>query len=250
MNIVDTMIENRISSHIVKDENGKIIEVYARPKSVEQSLTDKLSDIDIVRSGAIVSQSYKFNQMKANLCTQCIKTKCMNRCNGLRALPTGNMSTQIMFLNRQPTDYETIMSASCSDRCGLLITLILDKMGIKRDSVYFTDIIKCNAKLNEESFNECVETYLMQEMDMINPKLIICNGMSTLKTCIARNIITDLSMDVSYGNIYTAKLPNGNSVKITAVYDLEVVLKKEGSDYSRCKNELWTQVNNAVKSIQ
>lgn len=249
MNIMESMIANNKSSHITTDADGNIIEVYARPKSVEQSLVGKLSEADIVRGGAIVKQSYMLNQMKANLCTRCISTNCINRCNGLRSLPTGNVDTEIMFLDKQPTDYEAIMSASCSDKHGVFVSLILDKMGIKRDSVYFTNIIKCNAQLNQDSFNECVATYLLQELDLISPRLIICNGLSALKTCIAKNIFVDLPMNVSYGNIYTVKLPNGNSAKITAIYDLDTVLKKEGSDYAKCKNELWTQINNAFRNI-
>lgn len=249
MNIMESMIANNQSSYISTDANGNVTEVYARPKSVEQSLAGKLSEIDVIRGGAIVGQSCKFNQMKANLCTRCMGTGCINKCKGLRALPTGNIDTKIMFINKQPTDYETIMSASCSDRCGMLMSLILDKIGVKRDSVYFTDIIKCNAQLNEPSFNECINTYLLQEIDLINPKLILCNGLSALKTCAARNIFIGLSTDVSYGNIYNARLQNGNPVNITAIYDLDIVLKKEGEDYSRCKNELWMQVNNAFKSV-
>lgn len=250
MNIMESMIANKQASYIVTDDTGEIVEVFARPKGVEQALEDKLSAEDLARGSAIVERSYRFNQMKANLCTRCINTKCMNRCKGLRALPTGNIDTRVMFINKQPTDYETIMSASCSDKCGVYMSLIMDKMCVPRDAVYFTDIIKCNnAKLDEPSFYECIDTYLRQEIDLVNPKLIICNGLSTLKTCCARNILTGLPKDVSYGNIYTVKLPNGNEAKVTAIYDLETVLKKSGDDYNRCKTDLWLQVLHAFQSL-
>lgn len=249
MSIMESMIADNKASHIVTDAYGEMVEVYARPKSVEHSLADKLSAEDLARGSAIVEQSYRFNQMKANLCARCMGTTCMNKCKGLRALPTGNVNTSVMFLNRQPTDYETIMAASCSDRCGMFMSLILDKMGVNRDSVYCTDIIKCNAKIDEESFYQCIDTYLRQEIDLVSPKLIICNGLSTLKTCLVRNVFSGLPNDVSYGNIYTIKLPNGNEAKITAVYDLETVLKKEDNSYAKCKTDLWLQMVNAFNSI-
>jgi DNA polymerase len=249
MNIMESMIADNRASHITTDAEGNVVEVYARPKCVEQSLADKLSAGDVIRGGAIVGQSCKFNQIKANLYTRCMGTNCKNKCKGLRTLPTGNTDTQVMFINRQPTDYETIMSASCSDRCGVFISLILDKMGTKRDSVYFTDMVKCNVQVDAESCYTCIDTYLQQEIDLVNPKLIICNGLSALKMCAARNILMDLPTTVSYGNIYTVRLPNGNSAKVTAIYDLETVLKKDGDNYSKCKNELWMQITNAFKSI-
>ena len=169
--------------------------------------------------------------------------------NSLTALPNGNINAKVMFINKQPTEYESAYGLSFSDKNGLFISLILDKINVPRESVYFTDMIKCNNQLDEQSFNECINRYLMEEINIVNPSVIVCNSMSVFKTCISRGIFKGLPSDISYGNIYNAELFNGNHIKATAIYDLNTVLQKEGEDYIRCKNDLWSQILNAFKAL-
>jgi uracil-DNA glycosylase family 4 len=139
------------------------------------------------------------------------------------------------------------MSSHC-DRNGVFLSLILNKMNVSRDSIYCTDIIKCNNKLDEQSYNECIQSYLIKEIDFVNPKIIICNGLSTLKACIKSKVLNDLPLDVTYGKIYDAKTSLNKYVKVISIYDIDTVLQKTGEDYEKCKTELWTQILSAFKS--
>ena len=79
--------------------------------------------------------------------------------------------------------------------------------------------------------------------------MIICNGLCALKTCIKFGILRNLSEDVSYGKIYSTETSSGLPVKVMAMYDLNVALQKTGTDYEKCKTELWTQILSAFKAI-
>ena len=47
--------------------------------------------------------------------------------------------------------------------------IILDKMGIKRDSVYFTDMVKCNVQIDAEScYISCRASLLRKKEYHIN----------------------------------------------------------------------------------
>lgn len=247
--IMSDMITNHKSCYISKDSNGNITEIHLRPKQIEESLKDKLQPEDICKAGKIVERIGEYNQLKMSLCNGCIETNCSKRNNSLTALPNGNINAKVMFINKQPTEYESAYGLSFSDKNGLFISLILDKINVPRESVYFTDMIKCNNQLDEQSFNECINRYLMEEINIVNPSVIVCNSMSVFKTCISRGIFKGLPSDISYGNIYDAELFNGNHIKATAIYDLNTVLQKEGEDYIRCKNDLWSQILNAFKAL-
>lgn len=118
-----------------------------------------------------------------------------------------------------------------------------------RNDVYCTDMIKCHAaNLDEQSVRACIDSYLMKEVVYVQPELIICNGIAVLKTWDNLGYINGLPKDASYGNIYDVVI-NGISMKITAIFDLERVLMKEGKELNECKGKLWFQILNAYKAI-
>ena len=139
------------------------------------------------------------------------------------------------------------MSSHC-DKAATFLSLILSKMNVSRDSIYCTDMIKCNTQLDEQSYNECIHSYIIKEIDYVSPKIIICNGISVLKACIRSGVLNNLPSDVTYGTIYNATTTSNLPVKVIAIYDLNTVLKKTGDDYIKCKTTLWTQLLSAFKN--
>lgn len=241
------MIENKESCRIIQDESGYTVKL--RPAVVSESLTDKLSPEDITTAMSIVNRQTELSNIKTNLYRQCNNTNCQMKDNCVfRAIPNGNTNADILFLNKMPTEYEVCNMSTHCDKIGVFLSLILNKMNVSRDSVYCTDIIKCNAQLDEQSFNECIRTYVENEINYVSPKVIICNGLCALKTCAKYNILQGLSEDLSYGKIYNAKTSSGLPVKVMAMYDLNTVLQKTGADYEKCKTELWTQILSAFKA--
>lgn len=245
--VMQEMIDNHESCRIIKEDSGYVVKL--RPVVVSESLNDKLSSEDISAGMSIVNRQIMSSNIKTNLCRQCSNTNCNAKNNCLfRAIPNGNPNADIMFLNKMPTDYELCNMTSHSDRNGVFLSLILSKMNVSRDSVYCTDMIKCNAQLDEESYNECIQTYISKEIEYVSPKVIVCNGLSVLKACIKSNIIKNLSLDVTYGKIYDASAVSGLPIKVIAIYDLNTVLQKTGNEYEKCKTELWTQILSAFKA--
>lgn len=246
--ILQEMIDNHLSCKIIEDESGTIVKL--RPKAVSESLNDKLSLEDISNGMSIVGRQIALSNLKTNLYRQCDNVNCKIKCqNSFRAIPNGNTDANVLFLNKIPTEYEVCNMNSHCDRNAVFLSLILSKMDVSRDSIYCTDIIKCsNRQLDEDSYNECIQSYLTKEIEYVSPKVIVCNGLSVLKMCIKSNILIDLPSDVTYGKIYNAKTVSGVPMKVIAIYDLDTVLQKTGEDYEKCKTELWKQVLSAFKA--
>ena len=246
--IMQEMIANNENCRIVQDNNQVIAKL--RPLAVTQSLLGKLSSCDIEQGMSLISRQISLSNLKTDLYRQCQNTNCIarNKC-VFRAIPNGSNDADVMFLNKIPTQYEMCNMTSHCDRNGAFLTLILSKMNVSRDSVYCTDMIKCNTQLDEQSYEECIRFYLEREILYVSPKIIICNGLSVLKACIKTGILTCLPSDVTYGKIYNAKTSTNLPIKVIAIYDLDTVLQKTEESYEKCKTELWTQILTAFKEL-
>lgn len=244
-NILQEM-QDQSKSHVVTDDC-----LIVRPYAVINKLNGKLSEQDLSKASEIMEKQIRFSSMLFRLHSGCAGVNCVNadKCM-FRAIPTGSIDADVMFVNKLPTEYETCIGASHADVNGAFLSLILDKLNIPRGHVYMTDFIKCHiANLDENSYNQCVNTHFVNEVDIVKPKLIICIGLPLLKTFVRTNIFDNLPQAVSYGNIYNAKTKSGHPVKIMSIYDLDKVLQKTGDDYEKCKTELWGQLLTGFKSI-
>jgi DNA polymerase len=246
--VIPEMIQEGVSSKIIQTESGGY-KVVIRPSMISHALEDKLSPEDISLGMNAVIRQMKFSNILTGLYGQCCDVNCAfkEKCI-FKALPNGITNADVMFINKMPTDYEMAIMTSHSDKVGAFLSMILKKMNISRDSVYCTDMIKCNAQLDEQSYHECINTYLKNEIEHVAPKVIVCNGLSVLKACIKTGILKNLPVDVTYGKIYDANTVSDTPVKVIAIYDLNTVLQKTGEDYNKCKTELWTQILSAFKA--
>lgn len=92
----------------------------------------------------------------------------------------GNTNAEILFVGEAPGATEDEMGRPFVGRAGELLTKMIENvLGIKREDVYITNIIKCRpannrlATINET--NTCMP-YLFKQIELINPKLIVPLG--------------------------------------------------------------------------
>ena len=138
--IMQHMIDKNESCRII--HNGDETIVKLRPISILDSLKGKLSDADIQSGGSIINRQLTINTLKTNLYRQCINTHCNYQSQSMfRAVPSGNGEAKVMFINKQPTQYEACNMSTHCDREGTFLSLILSKMNVSRDSIYCTDMI-------------------------------------------------------------------------------------------------------------
>lgn len=231
--------------------------VFLRPVNIKASLDGKLSDADINKGMDIVNDTLQRAEIRNCLINGCCGNKCPicdlepTQDDIFRAIPNGNQKAKVMFVNKVPTQYETLAMLSHCDRTSVFLSLILSKINVDRNDVYFTDIVKClhPNDMNETCLRICIETYLLKEIMLVRPKVIVFNGTNGLKTLIELGYVTGLQGNVSYGTIYDVVI-TGVRVKIMAMFDLDKVLQKTGDDYAKCKTTLWTQILTAFKATE
>lgn len=84
---------------------------------------------------------------------------------------------------------------------------------------------------------------------MVNPEIIICDGLPVLNACFKMGAFNPLEENRVYGNIYNVTTALGQKVKTIAIYELSRVLIKEGEQYEDTKRTLYMQLKNAFDAI-
>lgn len=92
----------------------------------------------------------------------------------------GNPNATLMFVGEGPGRDEDLQALPFVGRAGKLLTKILQAMGLEREDVYISNIVKCRppnnrAPLPNES-QTCKSQILFEEMKIIQPKIICTLG--------------------------------------------------------------------------
>jgi uracil-DNA glycosylase len=91
----------------------------------------------------------------------------------------GNITAELMFIGEAPGAVEDETGRPFVGPAGELLTKIIESMGLKREDVYITNIIKCRPPGNRDpqpdEVRECIG-FLEEQIRMIGPKVIIALG--------------------------------------------------------------------------
>jgi DNA polymerase len=91
----------------------------------------------------------------------------------------GNPSADLMFVGEAPGADEDVQGIPFVGRAGQLLTKIIEAIGLSRDDVYIANVIKCRPPENRNPEPDEVETcepFLFQQIDRIQPKVIVALG--------------------------------------------------------------------------
>lgn len=91
----------------------------------------------------------------------------------------GNPEADLMFVGEAPGADEDVQGIPFVGRAGQLLTKIIEAIGLTRDQVYIANVIKCRPPENrnpEPDEVESCEPFLFQQIDRIQPKVIVALG--------------------------------------------------------------------------
>ncbi len=114
-------------------------------------------------------------------CTGCPLYKTRNNA----VFGNGNLDAEIMLIAEAPGFYEDKSGVVFQGKSGELLDKILDASGFNRkEHIFISNIVKCrppnNREPNDAEKKACLP-YLYQQIEIINPKIIILLGATALK---------------------------------------------------------------------
>jgi uracil-DNA glycosylase len=92
----------------------------------------------------------------------------------------GDADADLMFVGEAPGAEEDKQGLPFVGRSGkLLDKLLMEELGLRRDQVWVSNIVKCRPPGNRDPLPDEIETcrpYLEQQIEMIRPKVIVTLG--------------------------------------------------------------------------
>ena len=167
---------------------------------------------------------------------------------------SGSPNADIMFIGEAPGADEDAQGLPFVGRAGQLLTNMITAMGLKRDDVYIANIIKCRPPGNRTPERDECETcspFLMRQIAIIQPKVIVALGAVAAKTLLAINApMSDLR-----GRWYdfTPQLPKNageaatplEPIKLAVTYHPAFLLRDP-----RQKKEAWKDLQRVMQYLR
>jgi len=117
----------------------------------------------------------------------------------------GNPNAKLMFIGEGPGEMEDKTGRPFVGRAGKLLTKIINTvLEIDRSEVYIANIVKCRPPNNRVPTIEEAETckpYLLKQIDIINPEILVCLG----KTAFMYLLNSDIPISKVRGQIFEFK---------------------------------------------
>ncbi|MEM4848236.1 MAG: type-4 uracil-DNA glycosylase [Ignisphaera sp.] len=91
----------------------------------------------------------------------------------------GAKISKTMFIGEAPGATEDEMGRPFVGAAGKLLTLTLESLGVKREDVYITNVVKCRPPQNREPTEEEIEScsiYLESQILLIKPNIVVTLG--------------------------------------------------------------------------
>jgi len=114
-------------------------------------------------------------------CTQCPLHR--NRKNAVPG--EGNPKTEILFIGEGPGQNEDLQGKPFVGEAGKFLEEMLASIGLKREDIFITNVVKCRPPNNrdplEEEVDVCTRNYLYKQIKEIKPKLIVTLGRHSMR---------------------------------------------------------------------
>ena len=244
-------------SHVFLDDSARegLRELYIRMrKPVAVPATEAPASAPVVKQDAIVSGSGKAEQL-AGLRKQAENWAPAHALGTLRekmVFATGNPDAEIMFVGEAPGYNEEKEGEPFVGPAGQKLNDILKAMGIKREDVYISNLVKFRPSLPKQTTNNrkpspeemaaCLPL-VMAEISVVRPKLIIALGGTAAEGLLGlegtvgamRDKWHDLSgipARVTYHPSYLLQSGGSNDVKRALWEDMLAAMEKLGMPIS------------------
>jgi DNA polymerase len=179
-----------------------------------------------------VQTSWNILQTEVAECTKC--ALCETRTQTV--FGTGNNSADWMIIGEAPGQHEDLQGKPFVGNAGLLLTEMLRAIGLSREEVFITNILKCRPPSNRDPKADEAEScndYLLRQQQMIQPKIILAVGRIAAQTLLK----TDAPLSKLRGKKHTF-----NDTPVVVVYHPAYLLRSLSE-----KRKAWRDLQFAMR---
>ena len=185
-------------------------------------------------------EMYTYEELKnfVDHCTRCELCRTRNH----PVMGKGNLNSPVLFIAEAPGRNEDRDGVPFTGKSGELFDRLLENIGMDREAIYLTNVVKCHPPGNRDPKPEeqelCIP-YLKYETLLLRPKMIVCLG----RIAAQRIIRLDYRITREHGTFLERK-----NVWMTAVYHPSAVLRDE-TKLPQIREDFW-KINKKLEEIQ
>ena len=162
---------------------------------------------------------YTYEELKnfVDHCGRCPLARTRNRA----VMGRGSLRSPVLFIAEGPGRNEDRDGIPFTGQSGQMFDRLLGEIGMTRENVYITNIVKCHPPGNRDPKPEEQEAcipYLKYETLLLRPKMIVCLG----RVAAQRIIRPDFRITREHGSFLLRK-----GVWLTAVYHPSAILRDD-----------------------
>jgi len=222
----------RKSAVVAKPAEENILEILT-PKA-EQAVSDPVAALKLIREDL-------------GDCTRC---KLHQQGRKQIVFGVGNPRADLMFVGEGPGADEDTQGEPFVGRAGQLLNNMIKAMGLRREEVYIANVVKCRPPGNRTPERDECDTcspFLMRQIAVIKPKVIVALGAVAAKNLLAINA----PMSELRGRFYDfmptgarSSDPNWEGAKLAVTYHPAFLLRDP-----RQKGEAWKDLQMVMKYL-
>lgn len=147
----------------------------------------------------------------------------------------GNENAKLVFVGEAPGYDEDQQGKPFVGKAGQKLTQIINAMGLSREEVYITNVLKCRPPNNRNPLPneiEACEPYLIAQLKIIKPKIICALGTFSAKTLLK----TDQQISKLRGRFHTYQ-----GIKLMPTYHPAFLLRNP-----KFKKDVWEDVQKVM----
>jgi uracil-DNA glycosylase len=152
---------------------------------------------------------------------------------------SGNPKAQLMFVGESPGEQEDQAGLPFVGPAGDLLSKMIVAMKLKREDVYFANVVKCKPPLNRspdtDEMHECTP-FLKAQIRIVNPKVIVVLGNVAAQMILK----TDVRLMKLRGNVHES-----GGRKVIATFHPSYLLKNPSE-----KKSAWDDLKLVMKELQ
>ena len=134
----------------------------------------------------------------------------------------GSCYAKIMFVGEAPGKNEAITGVPFCGRAGKILDALLQSVGIKREDIYITNVVKDRPPKNRDPLPEEIALYTPffdRQIEIIKPKVIATLGRFSMAYSMEKFGLSDALDSISriHGKVFDARASYG-TIKIITLY--------------------------------
>ncbi len=148
----------------------------------------------------------------------------------------GNINADILFIGEAPGKNEDKLGKPFVGSSGKILTDLLDRISIKREDVYITNIVKYRPFNNQDPTPEekiIFLPYLICQILIIQPKLIVTLGRHSFNSLLPNRLIKDYHGKILRIDLKELEINIFKKISLNTVFNLLPIYHPAATIYNR-----------------